>query len=141
VRGEQGDISISTGTVKSRRACFSLYTIDNIYDVYNSNRTLSSILSSPFFKSIREWQENYGREKHGKRAQNLFVPCPIRDHNAFAKCTITGFQAKPMDDEAAKALEDPEYYVGMVEYGRKTADLLNPIWEETVYPAEPADKK
>ena len=120
---------------------FFPYAIDNIYDVYKSNRSLSSILSAPLFKSIRAWQEDYGREKNGKRAQNLFVPCPIRDHYAFAKEAVTQFQASPMDDEAAKAIEDPEYYAGLVEYGKKTADLLNPIWEEKIYPAESADKK
>jgi hypothetical protein len=59
----------------------------------------------------------------------------------IAKDAITRFQAKPMDDEAAKAMEDPEYYRGLVEYGKKTADLLNPIWEEKIYPADSAGKK
>jgi hypothetical protein len=46
-----------------------------------------------------------------------------------------------MDDAAAHAMEDPEYYAGMVAYGRKTADLINPIWEERVYPGNSSGKK
>jgi hypothetical protein len=38
-------------------------------------------------------------------------------------------------------IKDPEYYTGLVEYGRKTADLLNPVWEEKAYPADLAGKK
>jgi hypothetical protein len=33
----------------------------------------------------------------------------------------------------------PQLY--SVEYGKKTADLLNLIWEERVYPADSAGKK
>jgi MoaA/NifB/PqqE/SkfB family radical SAM enzyme len=116
---------------------FFPYSIDNIYEVYRNNRSLSSILSTPLFESIREWQDDYRHEKPGKRAQNLFVPCPIRDHYAFAREAINRFQAKPMDANAARAIEDPEYYTGMVDYGKKTADLLNPIWDDKVYPEYP----
>jgi hypothetical protein len=42
-----------------------------------------------------------------------------------------------MDEEAARSIEDPEYSAGMLEYGKKTADLLNPIWEEEIYSGKP----
>jgi hypothetical protein len=29
----------------------------------------------------------------------------------------------------------------MIEYGRKTADLLNPIWEEEIYSIKPNGKE
>ena len=38
-----------------------------------------------------------------------------------------------MDEEAGRAIEDQAYHAGMIEYGRKTADLLDPIWEEQIY--------
>ena len=120
---------------------FFPYSIDNIYDVYESNRSLSSLLSSPLFESIRSWQQDYKRNvSAGHRTQNLFVPCPIRDHYAFARDAICRFQAKPLDEEAARSIEDQEYHAGMVEYGRKTADLLDPIWEEQIHSSKPFAK-
>jgi MoaA/NifB/PqqE/SkfB family radical SAM enzyme len=113
---------------------FFPYSIDNIYDVYQSNRTLSSVLAAPFFESIRSWQKDYkGNHGSGHRAQNLFAPCPIRDHYAFARDAICRFNARPMDEEAARSIGDPEYYEGMVEYGRKIRERLDPIWEEEIY--------
>ncbi|MGD0099247.1 MAG: hypothetical protein ABSC60_02755 [Acidobacteriota bacterium] len=38
-----------------------------------------------------------------------------------------------MDEEASRAIQDCEYHTGMVEYGRRTADLLDPIWEQEIY--------
>ncbi len=112
---------------------FFPYSIDNIYDVYESHRSLSSLLSSPLFKSIRSWQQDYKRNVSGYRTQNLFVPCPIRDHYEFAQEAIARFHAEPMDEEAGRAIEDQAYHAGMIEYGRKTADLLDPIWQEQIY--------
>jgi MoaA/NifB/PqqE/SkfB family radical SAM enzyme len=119
---------------------FFPYAVDNIYAVYDSNRSLSSILSAPLFKSIREWQDNYKKNGNGKRVKNLFAPCPIRDHYAFARDLIDRFKPKPLDEEAARSLRDPDYYAGMVDFGRKTADLLNPIWEEEIYSGKPFPK-
>ena len=112
---------------------FFPYYVDNIYEVYKSNRSLTSLLSNPLFQSIRAWQEEYRRNTNGNRTQNLFVPCPIRDHYAFALHAISHHQAKPMDEDAARSLADPSYHAGMIEFGRKTAELLNPIWEEQIF--------
>ncbi len=120
---------------------FFPYSIDNIYDVYKSNRSLSSLLTAPLFESIRSWQKDYRGNGSGKRTQNLFAPCPIRDHYAFARDAICRFEAKPMDEAAAHSIEDQEYHAGMIEYGRKTADLLNPIWEEEIYSIKPNGKE
>jgi len=119
---------------------FFPYSIDNIYHMYESNRSLSSILSAPLFESIRSWQQDYRRNGGENRTQNLFLPCPIRDHYGFAHDAISRFDAKPMDSEAARAIQDQGYRVGMVEYGRKTADLLNPMWEEEIYSDKPSFK-
>jgi hypothetical protein len=37
------------------------------------------------------------------------------------------------DEEAARSIEDQQYHAGMVECGRKMADLFNPMCEETIY--------
>ena len=119
---------------------FFPYSIDNIYEMYESNRSLSSVLSAPLFESIRSWQQDYKRNGSENRAQNLFTPCPIRDHYGFAHNAIRRFKAKPVDEEAARAIQDGEYYTGMVEYGRRTADLLDQIWEREVYSDTPTFK-
>jgi len=41
--------------------------------------------------------------------ENLFLPCPMRDHYGFAHQLVTSQGAKPMDENAAAALSDPEY--------------------------------
>ena len=69
--------------------------------------------------------------------QNLFVPCPIRDHYAFAHDAISRYGAKPMDEAAARAIQDQGYHSAMVENGRKTAELLNPMWKEEIFSGKP----
>jgi hypothetical protein len=64
----------------------------------------------------------------------------MRDHYGFAHDAISRFDAKPMDMEAARAIQDQDYRTGMVEYGRKTADLLDPMWEEEIYSDKPSFK-
>ena len=110
---------------------FFPYYVDNIMEVYKSGRTLTSILSNPLFESIRSWQHDY-RSNGTKQCQNLYVPCPIRDHYGFVRDAINRHGAKPMDEAAACALSDQDYYSGMVDCGKKTADLLDPIWEKDI---------
>jgi hypothetical protein len=94
------------------------YCVDNIFEVYKSNRTLSSVLSNPMFQSIRSRQQDY-RGNCTKKTQNLYVPCPIRDHYGFARDVINRHRAKPMDEAAACAIEDKDHCSGMVDTERK----------------------
>ena len=47
-----------------------------------------------------------------------------------------------LDEDAGKAIQDREYRRRMVEYGKRTAELLNPIWENEVmiHQASPEEK-
>jgi MoaA/NifB/PqqE/SkfB family radical SAM enzyme len=112
---------------------FFPYYVDNILEVYQSNRSLSSALSNPLFQSIRAWQQEYRCNGTREKTHNLYVPCPIRDHYEFAHDAILRHKAQPMDSSAACALDDKAYHAGMVECGKKTAELLNPIWEKDIY--------
>jgi MoaA/NifB/PqqE/SkfB family radical SAM enzyme len=112
---------------------FFPYSVDNILKVYESNRSLSSVLSNPLFQSIRKWQHEYRGDGKPEETCNLYIPCPIRDHFEFAHEAIQRHKAKPMDSSAACALDDKAYYEGMVNYGKKTAELLNPIWNKDVF--------
>lgn len=63
----------------------------------------------------------------------------IEDLMTFCQKTEQ-FKAKPMDEEASRAIQDCEYHTGMVECGRQTADLLDPIWEQEFYSDKPTFK-
>jgi len=113
---------------------FFPYTTANVYELYSRGGSLSSLLEDEYFQAIRSWQERYlkGRE----RMENLFLPCPMRDHYGFAHRLLSSQGAKPMDENAAAALSDPEYRRRMMEYNRRTAELLDPLWQREVYPGQ-----
>ena len=85
---------------------------------------------SNYFRAIRSWQEGYTSVKNGKMHKNLLRPCPMRDHYKYAHNTIMRFQAKPMDQDAARAIGDEEYHKRMEDYNDRVGKLLDPIWDE-----------
>jgi len=111
---------------------FFPYTAANVYQLYNRGGSLSSLLEEEYFRAIRIWQEGYlgGAERMG----NLFRPCPVRDHYSFAHRLVSSQGVKPMDENAAAALGDPEYRRRMINYNRQTSALLDPLWQREVYP-------
>ncbi len=114
---------------------FFPYHLANVYELYDNGKTLNDVLFSDYFQTIRKWQEGYTNRKNGgkyngKKVQNLFMPCPIRDHYKFAHNTIKRFDARPMDDDAAKAMADPGYRNRMMDYDARLKERLDPMWEE-----------
>jgi mannitol/fructose-specific phosphotransferase system IIA component (Ntr-type) len=61
---------------------FFPYTKANVYDLYERDDSLTSLLEGEYFSAIRSWQDDY--LTGGKRVKNLFLPCPMRDHYDFA---------------------------------------------------------
>ncbi len=108
---------------------FFPYYISNIYDVYREGKTLNDILFSPYFQSIRKWQDEYGPSQPADKLGNLITPCLIRDHYEEAYEIMKRYQVKPMDVNAANALMDPAYRQGMMEYGKVVRTLTQQIWE------------
>ncbi len=108
---------------------FFPYTLANIYDVYRENKTLNDILQSPYFQSIRKWQDDYGYTQPPDRVDNLITPCLIRDHYADAHELISRFGAKPSDANAAAAFQDENYRKKMISYGKTVKALTQDIWE------------
>ena len=47
--------------------------------------------------------------RSGGNVQNLFMPCPMRAHHALAHETVKVFDAKPRDEDAARAIPDSQY--------------------------------
>lgn len=111
---------------------FFPYFLDNVHNLYRENRTLTEVLFSNYFKSIRKWQADYVQKGRPGAVKNLFIPCPMRDHHSFAYQTILEHHAKPLDQEAAMALESPDYRERMMEYDTEVSELLDPVWDETM---------
>ena len=89
------------------------------------------------FKAMRDWQRAYtGRDGKGP-TQNLFAPCPMRDHHEVVHDAVVKFGARPMNAEAAEALADPSYAAGLRSFGRELATVLDPMWEREVASREP----
>jgi MoaA/NifB/PqqE/SkfB family radical SAM enzyme len=111
---------------------FVPYTPLNIHDVYAQNKNLNDVWEHPFFDKLRNWQWDYSNEHKytkGGHHGNLTMPCPIRDHyDEFFKI-LKEHNPEPIDENAQAAMEDPDYYKGMVAYNRDVAKLFEPIWE------------
>jgi len=125
---------------------FVPYSNDNIYNVYANGGTINTLLDSPLFRKIRDWQNRYGFTKHAEQTSNWLCPCVIRDHVEVLKEAVIQSGAKPINDEASIALQDDDYYEGLLGYGKEILRLTDPIWEEQYVPgavrhAVSADKK
>jgi hypothetical protein len=106
------------------------YSTDNIYRIYSSGGNLNTALDSPLFKRIRGWQDRYGFTQPAEGVDNWLCPCVIRDHFALLRDAVLETGATPINEEAAIAIQDPEYCRRMVQYGRDIKRLTDPIWEE-----------
>jgi len=110
---------------------FNPYTSHNIKEVYASGGDLNDVLLSPLMKKIRDWQNGYyDHGNNGNERGNMLAPCPIRDHHGELRAILEETGAKPADESAETALEDREYYEGMVKYGREVEEMTKLIWEK-----------
>lgn len=108
---------------------FVPYWQDNINELYAQGKSLSDALVSELFVAIRNWQRSYNYQHPPETRGNEIRPCFIRDHHETAHRIILNTGAQPGYPSAQTALTDPSYYRGMVEYDRRLAELLDPIWE------------
>ncbi len=112
---------------------FVPYSPVNIYEIYGQGKNINDVWAHPFFADLRQWQRDYGYGKNmavDGPVKNWIMPCPMRDHFSELYPLLQKHRPHPIDDNAAEALADPEYYQGLVEYDRKVAALLDPVWEE-----------
>ncbi|TFG59971.1 MAG: radical SAM protein [Spirochaetales bacterium] len=109
---------------------FNPYTTTNIKKVFSEGGTINDAIDSPFFKKIRQWQNDYfdhGTDNSGRG--NILTPCPMRDHHKMMRGIIDEVNAQPADENADEALEDREYYNGMVAYGEAIKEATREHWE------------
>jgi len=109
---------------------FNPYTLDNIITIYNQGGNLNQVLLSPLFTRIREWQEKYALQGPPDKMGNILRPCVIRDHYQIMRQIIDETKAKPADEPAAQALQDKDYYVGLLAYDKELQRELDPLWEK-----------
>jgi MoaA/NifB/PqqE/SkfB family radical SAM enzyme len=101
----------------------------NVEQLYREGKDLNDVLFSSYFGSIRDWQNDYGFAKPPDRMKNYITPCMMRDHHGDAHRLIRACHAKPMDENAAEALEDAEYRERMISCGNTVHTLTKPYWE------------
>lgn len=112
---------------------FVPYSPVNIYEIYAQGKNLNEVWANPFFADIRKWQFEYGYGKNNRLegpVKNWIRPCPIRDHFQLMFELIQKHRPRPIDENAAEALSDPDFYQGLVNYDHQVANLLDPIWEQ-----------
>ena len=108
---------------------FVPYAVDNIHRVYAEGGDLNTPLNSALFCRIREWQDGYGYGKPALETDNWLCPCVMRDHFGVLREAVTRCQARPINAEAAEALQDESYCQGMIRYGEAMKRLTDPIWQ------------
>jgi hypothetical protein len=118
---------------------FVPYAVDNIYSVFRRGGDLDTLRDSPFFRRIRDWQNEFGFTQPGHKVDNWFRPCPIRDHFDIIRAAARETGARPINESAAAALEDPEYRDRMVEYAERFDRACSSLWTGE-YAADPAAK-
>jgi MoaA/NifB/PqqE/SkfB family radical SAM enzyme len=107
---------------------FIPYYVDNIYDLYNSQRTLADALFSDFMRNGRKWQREYGFG-NWKKPKNWLMPCSIRDHYEIFRNSVLPKDAKPEDEKAKEALESDEYFEMLKKFDEELEALTEKIWE------------
>lgn len=108
---------------------FVPYYVDNVYDLYNNNKSLVDALFSDFMKNGRKWIRQYG-QAHPETPNNWLMPCSIRDHYDNFRRNILPGHAKGESEEAEESLNDNEYYRKLVQYDEELKELTEDIWEE-----------
>jgi hypothetical protein len=114
---------------------FLPYAPTNVNRIFEGGGTLDDVWTHPFYADIRKWQREYGyREAHEScdgQCGNWMAPCLIRDHHAeFMKIMGEHSDVRPLDDDAAAALGDPDYHAGLEQFDRDFEALTGPKWEE-----------
>ena len=102
----------------------------NIKEIYRRGGNLNDVLACPLLTRIRQWQNEYAYTQPAENTGNWLCPCALRDHFGEFLDAARDCRARPIDEEAAEALADPEYHCGMVAYGEDYGRLSGEIWNE-----------
>jgi MoaA/NifB/PqqE/SkfB family radical SAM enzyme len=109
---------------------FKPYFSQNIIEVYKKGGNLDSILFSDFFKSIRQWQNEYVVHQPADKIGNTIACCPARDHYERIYPLLCKPGVKPIDQWAEEALKDKSFRKGIIDYGNRFKSISGEIWNE-----------
>ena len=101
----------------------------NIYEIYKRGLKITDAINSPFFKKIREWQDNYWIRRNKNECGNLLVPCIIRDNSKEFYKIVNETGAIPIDEGAKlylKLIEEGK----MIKYNEEWRRLVDPLWKK-----------
>ncbi|RLC08815.1 MAG: hypothetical protein DRH43_09370, partial [Deltaproteobacteria bacterium] len=101
----------------------------NIYEIYKNGGDLNTARDCGFFSDVRNWQKNYGYMQPRDKVGNRLMPCPIRDHHGDMLNILRKHNVKPLDPFAEEALKSDRYHEQLIEYNKKVAALLDPVWQ------------
>ncbi len=127
--GREGGYLYIDWNGKVTPCAFFPYSPTNIFEIYKKGGNLNDVYKHPFFETIRRWQDVYGYKREPDKVGNYIIGCPIRDHYRVARNIIERFNPEPEDESARLALEDKEYYKGLVEYDEKLKEIFDPYWK------------
>jgi len=128
--GRQGGYIYIDWNGKVMPCVFAPYSAANILDIYAKGGTLNDVWNLPFFEAIRQWQREYGfNAERPFKEGNWLRTCPIRDHYKMYRQLIERYGPEPEDKAAQEALEDEDYYKGLVAYGIDYGECSQDIWE------------
>jgi len=108
---------------------FIPYAAGNIYDIYDKGGDINSVLNTPLFRKIREFQDNYAYERKHPDVDNWLCPCPTRDHHETFQKILEEAKPRPIDHEAEVAINNDDYIKGLSDYGKRLYSITRPIWE------------
>jgi len=128
--GRQGGYVYIDWNGKVMPCVFAPYSAANILDIYAEGGTLDDVWGLPFFEAIRQWQRDYGyNAEQPLKEGNWLRTCPIRDHYQMYRQLIDRYRVDPEDKAAQEALEDEDYYKGLVAYGIDFGECSQGVWE------------
>ncbi|MCM8804948.1 MAG: radical SAM protein [Candidatus Omnitrophica bacterium] len=102
--------------------------LGNIYEIYESGKTITDAIKSPLFEKIREWQNNYWIKRNKNECGNLLVPCIIRDNSIDFYKIVKEVDAIPIDEGAKEYLRFIEEEK-IPQYNKKWRELVDPLWQ------------
>ena len=127
--GRKGGYAYIDGNGNVAPCAFIPYSTANIYDIYKNGGNLETARETKLFKDIRNWQKEYGYMQPRDRVKNRLMPCPMRDHHEEICKILKENNVRPLDPYAEEALKSDRYHEQLIDYDKKVAALLDPVWE------------
>jgi MoaA/NifB/PqqE/SkfB family radical SAM enzyme len=109
---------------------FAPYSAGNIREIYSRGGSLNDVWETPFFRSIRDWQREYGYGAGDPAAAgNWLAPCPVRDHHHVFRSWLAEHRPEPQDQATGLCFPGGGLQDTLLSYGEEMRELSAPIWK------------